>query len=287
MKPLRIATALMLVFALSTAVSAAERVRVAVLPVKVVVKEQPVAFDSAHYVITELVNGISKLERFNVLSATDVQQALDDAKFKPEEVIAANGAEIAKALKVRVLIFPQVDALNFSQETEDLVLVKRETVVASATVRGTLYDAETKQTQAMGPYSQEENKVASQDEMKDFTPAGKGTRKMIERCFDEANKQLRARLYKLYPLCGKVIAVLGDVITIDIGSAMGVEAGQKYFVRGPVEKENAVTGQKEKVEAEIAGIVVDSADENSSKCKLAKGDKAPPVGSYVERDFRN
>ena len=267
-------------------VDAAERIAIAALPARVEAKEKPRDFDPAEYVLDQMIIGINKVERFDVMQAGDVQRILDDNLFKPADVKLENAAALAKALKVRLLLFPVIRKLDLEVETEDRVLVQTKIAVCTVSVGGTLFDVQTKKAVPIGPYVEEDRKMGAESELKHYRVTSKVTEQMVKTALAKAAKKIRSHIYKLYPLVGKISLVDGKVITIDIGSKMGVKVGQEYVIYGMVERENPITGLKEKVREEVSMLQVDEVSEESAKCHVVKGDAEPLVGSEVVRSLK-
>jgi len=286
MRPV-LTTILVVALAGATAPAAGtERLKTAVLPVKVVPKKLPKSFHPGEYVFDRMIIGLTKVERFDVLVGGDVDRLLEDHLIKTADVKVANADRIAKALKVRLLLFARVDGLTLEVETEDRVLIQTKTAVCTATVGATLYDATTGRSTRIGPYIAEERKVGSQDQLGRMIINDAVTEKMMKKALDATAKKVRARIYKLHPLAGKVLSVDGKTVTIDIGTRMGVAVKHTYAVFGMVSRENPVTGLPETTREEIAVIEVVKVTETSATCKVVGGDGTATVGSTVARRLK-
>ena len=265
---------------------AAGRFRTAVLPAAIVPKDLPQAFHPGEYVVNQMVIGLNKVSRFDVLLAGDVDRLLEEHLIEPADVKVTDAAKIAKALKARLLLFPKIHVLSVEIETEDRVLVQTKTAVCTVTLGGTLYDATTGKTKDLGPYTAEDRKVGARDQRGRVTITDAVTEKMLKRALDAAAKRVRSRIYKLHPLAGKIAAGDGKTVTIDIGSAMGVKVKQKYTVTTLVTRENEITGLMEKVPEEVSVLVVVSVSTDSATCRVVSGEKTPLVGSTVKRKLK-
>jgi hypothetical protein len=263
---------------------AAERMKIAVMPPTGQVK-QLAEVHTGEYVHDAMITGVGKIERFDVLSAGDVQRLLDENLLKAEDVKVEKAADIAKALKVRLVLFVDIRKADLEIDIEDKVLIQTQVAVCTASVGGTLYDASSGATTAIGPYEEEERQTTAKD-AKTADLAAKETERMVKAALESAAKKIRSRIYKLYPLAGTITASDGKELTLDIGTKMGVAAGQKYLVYGMVEKENPITGLKEKTREEVSLLEVTGATEDSAKCKVIRGEPSPLIGSAVERDLK-
>jgi len=264
----------------------AERIKTAVLPVKVIPKKPPKTFHPGEYVFEQTIIGMNKVERFDVLIGGDVDRLLDDHLIKADKVTPKNAAAIAKALDVRLLLFPTIHDLTLEVETEDRVLIKTKTAVATATVGATLYDAKTDKSVGIGPYIAEDRQVGSKDQLGRVVITDEVTEKMMKKALAATARKVRSRVYKLHPLAGKVLSVDGKSVKIDIGTRMGVATKQKYSVLGTVSRENPVTGLIEKVRQEVAVIQVVKVTERDATCKVVGGDAAPTTGNVVTRRLK-
>lgn len=286
MKSLSAATLVAVLVLTMAPADGAKRIAIAALPATVEAKEKPRDFDPAEYVLDQMIMGINKVERFDMVQAGDIHRLLDENLFKPGDVKLENAAALAKALKVRLLLFPAIKKLYLEVETEDRVLVQTKIAVCTVSVGGTLFDAQTKKTVTIGPYVEEDRKMGAESELKHYKITSKVTEEMVKTALAKAAKKIRSRIYKLYPLAGKISLVDGKVITIDIGSTMGVNVGQQYVITGMVERENPITGLKEKVREEVSMLEVDEVAEESAKCHVIEGDANPLVGSTVVRRLK-
>jgi len=264
----------------------AERMKTAVLPVVVEPEDVPKMFHPGEYVQEQMIVGMRKVERFDVLGAGDVDLILEEHLFKREDIKPGNAAELAKALGVRLLVFGTVKTLTLEVETIDRVVIQTKEAVCEASVGATLYDAATAKSVAMGPYPAQERKLGAEDPRKRFTITDEVTEQMMKRVLATSAKYVRARVYKLYPLVGKISRVEGDVVVLDIGTKMGVAVGHKYTVYGMVEREDPITGLMRRARDEISLLQVDEVTEESARCRVTRGEKNPPVGSTVERNLK-
>ena len=277
--------AVILVVMVSSA-DAAERIATVVLPVKFEGKEKPEAFEPAEHVLDQAITGMNKVERFDVVQSGDLERILKAHLFKPEDVKLENAADIAKAFKARLLLFLVIRKLSLEVETEDRVLIQTKVAVCTVSVGGTLFDAVTRKTVAIGPYVEEDRKMGAESELSHYKVTSAVTEQMVKNALAKAAKKIRSRIYKLYPLAGKVSFVDGKVVTIDIGSRMGVRVGHRYAIFGMVERENPITGLKEKVREEVSVLEVDEVTEDTAKCHVHKGEGSPPVGSDAVRSLK-
>jgi len=268
------------------AAPAAERVTLAVLPVKLEAKYVTESFHPGEFVQDLTIAGLRKVDRFQVLSVGDVGSILEEQHIQREDVKPENASAIAKALKSRLLLFLEITHISTKVETEDRVILKIQTIVCSASLGATLFDAQTQKSVEIGPFAEEDRKMAAEEEVKKFTSTSAIARQMLRTALDSASRKIRSRVYELYPLGAKISAVDGKAVTIDVGTKFGVKVGQKYVVYGMVERPNAVTGLKEKVREEVSLLVVDRAGEESSTCHVVEGEQNPAVGSPVERSLK-
>ncbi|HUV38883.1 MAG TPA: hypothetical protein VMY39_04685 [Planctomycetota bacterium] len=270
----------------SPAAWAGGRLKTAVMPVEMPPTMPRLEFAPGEHVLKEMVIGLGKVERFDVMISGDTDRLLEEHLIKPDEVKLENAAKIARALGVRLLLFPKIDTLTVETRTEDRVLIQTKTVVCTAGLGGTLYDAETNAAHAIGPYTAEDRKVGGRDMHGRTTLTAETVEKMLKEVLDETAKKVRSRVYVLYPLVGTITAGDGKSVTLDIGTAMGVAVKQKYTVTAMVDRENPVTGLVEKVAEEVSVLEVVSVKELSATCRVVSGDETPLVGSTVERKLR-
>ncbi|HUW55711.1 MAG TPA: hypothetical protein VMZ92_03685 [Planctomycetota bacterium] len=281
--PVMLAVVLVLTAA---ATDAAGRIGTAVLPVKFEPTEKPGEFEPAEYLLDQMIIGMSKVERFDVVQGGDLERVLKDHLFKPEHVKLENAEGLAKALKVRLLLFPVIQKLSLEVETEDRVLIQTKVAVCTVSVGGTLFDVQTGKTVTFGPYVEEDRKMGAESELRHYKITSRVTETMVKNALAKAGRNIRSHIYKLYPLAGKVSLVDGKVVTIDIGSKMGVAVGHQYVIYGMVERENVITGLKEKVREEVSMLQVDEVTEDTATCHVIRGEESPSVGSEVVRSLR-
>jgi len=264
---------------------AGRRIKTAVLPVKVQAKHVQEDFHPGEFFLDQMIMGMNKVSRFDVLGAGDVERILDDNLFKPEHLKLDRAAELAETLKVRLLLFAEITQLSMEIETEDRVIIQTRNAVCTASVGGTLFDAKSGKSVRLGPYLEEERKMGAVDQRR-FTLSAREIERMRKTVLERASRRIRSRIYKLYPLIGKVSRVQEKVVTIDIGSSMGVRKGYTFSVYGMVERENPVTGLPEKVRDEVSRLTVDEVAQESATCRVIHGEENPQVGSTVQRRLK-
>ena len=269
----------------ATACPAAERIRIAALPPTGAVKKVA-QVHTGEFVQQSMIDGMSKIERFDQLSVGDVQRLMEENLVAEDDLKVEKAAQVAKKLGVRLLLFTTIHKADIEIETEDKVLIKTTVAVATGSLEATLFDAATGETTKIGPYEEEERYAGSEGAKARFTLTPEKQEQIIKAALESSAKKIRARLYKLYPLAGVIQASDGKTFTLDIGTKMGVAVGQKYSVFGMVEKENPMTGLKEKMRAEVSVIEVTEVAEDTAVCKAVKGDANPLIGSAVERSLR-
>lgn len=285
MKPLALAVLLACLLACAPALHAAERIRIAVPPPTGDIKKIA-EVHTGEFVQENMIDGTARVERFDVMSSGDLAHALEENAIAPEDVKVESAADLAKKLKVRLLLFIAVRKASIETEVEDKVLVQTETSVATACLEGTLFDAATGQTTKIGPFEEEERAAGSEGGKGPFEMTPEKREKLVKTAIENAAKKVRARLYRIYPLAGVVTGAGEKGVRLDIGKEMGVAVGQKYIVYGIVERDNPATGLKEKARGEIAQLEVTEVEEGAATCKVIKGEPSPPIGSAVERNLR-
>lgn len=279
-------TALGAVVLVSVHAHGAERIKTVVLPVKVEAAELAEDFHPGEYVLDRMIIGMNKVDRFDVYGSGDVLRILEDNLLKTEDTTPEKAAELANIFKARLVLFPKIETLTVETRTEDKVLIKTRFVAVTVSVGGTLFDAETGKSVTIGPYPEEERKLGAETGAGRFRLSSRVVEEMLKKTLAAAAKKVRSRIYKLYPLAGKISLVADEVVTIDIGTKMGVAAGQRYVVYGMLERENPITGLPEKVLDEVALLLVEEVTEEDAKCRVTRGEKSPAAGSTVERDLR-
>lgn len=269
----------------ATACPAAERIKIAVLPPTGAVKKVA-EVNTGEFVQQTMIDGMSKIERFDQLSVGDVQRLMEDNLVAEDDLKIEKAAPVAKKLGVRLLLFTTILKADIETETEDKVLIKTTVAVATGSLEGTLFDAATGETTKIGPYEEEERYSGSEGGTGRFALTIQKQEQILKAALESSAKKIRARIYKLYPLAGVIKASDGKTFTLDIGTKMGVAVGQKYSVFGMVEKDNPMTGLKETMRAEVSLIEVTEVAEDTATCKAVKGDANPLIGSAVERSLR-
>ena len=266
---------------------AGERITIVPLPPKCDAKPVVEFFSPGDYILDRFAVGFNKVKRFDARQPGDVDKELDDAELTSSDITPANSSKLAKTLKSRLLLFTTISSLTLTVEEDDLILVKRQSAVCTATIEYSLYDHKTGKTVKVGPYVEEERKAVAKGDVRRRTTDEDLREKLVKSVLDKCTKRVRAKIYKLYPLHGKVTASADDGVTLDIGSAMGVKVGFKFVVHGMVERENPITGLPERVREELSRLEVTKVTEDSAVCKVIKGEKAPGAGTTVKRYFKD
>ena len=98
MKSLSAATLVAVLVLTMASADGAKRIAIAALPARVEAEEKPRDFDPAEYVLDQMIMGINKVERFDMVQAGDVHRLLDENLFKPGDVKLENDVALREPL---------------------------------------------------------------------------------------------------------------------------------------------------------------------------------------------